>query len=724
MKKILLLLLFTSAMFAQELKQVPKQILSLQSQNKKFTEISLFAVNQNYDHKKFDSEVNEATVATLDQNALNTVVSQKPDYLQFSVPYNNESIDIVLYKVQIQAADFRVDTDKGQNIAVEKGVHYRGIVNGNINSIVSFNFFKGDVNGIISGSEFNNLNIGKLTVAGNTNDYIIYSDLNLKKPFSFICDVKDTSAANSQTDENVILGTQSTNCVAIYFELDYKAYTQHGSNLNTTLNWFNSIFNNVQTLYANDGITTAIKSVFVWTSIDPYFGGQNSTDYLNEFVSYRPVFNGDIAQLVSYEGGGYGGLAYLNGLCGSSKHGYSDIQSTFATVPQYSWTVEVISHELGHQMGSQHTHACAWNGNNTSIDGCAPTYNPIYAEGNCPTGPVPASSVRGTIMSYCHLLSNVGINFANGFGPQPAARILGKVNAATCLSTDCINTCISTVSSILVQNLTETGATVTWTDANASAGSWQVAAASYPYTSAVWTTVNSPSYIFTTLQPGTYYKFMVRPICNAPLVADGKFKFEATKVSSFCSGISFTDTGLVASNYNDNEEWTRTFTPPAGSTAKVVFNTLNLEIDYDYLYVYNGPTTSSPMFGSLTGSYTNLTFEATNPTGELTFRFYSDGAVNEAGWNATINCISLGINNFAKAGFSYYPNPVKDELILNSKTEVEKVQIYSIDGRLVFEQKNTFNEAKINTAAFAKGTYIVRVAFAEGSTGAFKIMKQ
>jgi large repetitive protein len=40
----------------------------------------------------------------------------------------------------------------------------------------------------------------------------------------------------------------------------------------------------------------------------------------------------------------------------------------------------------------------------------------------------------GTIMSYCHLVSGVGINFNNGFGPQPAALILNNVNNASCLA--------------------------------------------------------------------------------------------------------------------------------------------------------------------------------------------------------------------------------------------------------------------------------------------------
>ena len=722
MKKLLLLLFFSSAMFAQELKQVPKQIILLQAQNKDFKKFSLFSVNNNYDNTKFNKEVDEATIATLNQEVLNKVVAEKPEYLQFSIPYDNKKIEIVLYKVQIQTNDFQLDTDREKNVNVEKGVHYRGIINGNTNSLASFNFFKGEMNGIVSENEFNNLNIGKLEISGNKNDYIIYSDLELKKPFNFTCDVKDTVEKKSTFDQRNAQDVNSTRCVAIYFELDYKAYVQHGSNVTTTLNWFNSIFNNVQTLYANDGITAAIKSVFVWTTLDPYAVGINSTQYLNAFVNNRPVFNGDIAQLVSYNRGRFGGLAYLNGLCGTFKHGYSDIETTFATVPNYSWTVEVITHELGHQMGSEHTHACAWNGNNTAIDGCAPTYNSDLSEGNCPTGPVPYAQ-RGTIMSYCHLLGNVGINFANGFGIQPATRIITKINAATCLSTDCIDTCINTISEIRAQSTTQTSIVLTWADADVTATTWQVAIATYPFTNLTWTTVSTNPYTFENLIPGTYYKFFIRQICTAGRFLNPASTIIPTNVANVC-GISFRDTGATSANYTDNEDWTRTFTPPAGQKAKVVFTTFDLELNYDYLYVYDGPDANSPVLALMNGIMSNVTYTATNATGALTFRFISDQYTNASGWNATISCEALGLNDFDKAGFTYYPNPVNEELVLNSKTEVEKVQIYSIDGRLVFEQKSTFNETKINTAAFSKGTYIVKIVFTQGNTGAFKIVKQ
>lgn len=725
MKKILLLLLFTSAMFAQELKQVPKQILSLQSKNMKFDKISLFSINENYNHKNFEEEVGNATVLKLNQNALSSVVSEKPNYLQFSLPYNNKLIDIVLYKVQIETSDFTLDTDKQKNIIVEKGVHYRGIINGNVNSIVSFNFYKGEANGIVSGNEFNNLNVGKLMASNNPNDYIVYSDLNLKKPFEFACDVKEDALKKHSVEERGVESTNSIKCVSVYFELDYQNYVRRGNSISATTTWFTSLFNNVQTLYANDGITVAIKSLFIWTTPDPYIGGSVSRDYLFSFEANRTIFNGDLAHLISLEAGNIGGVAYLNGICGARKHGYSNIYNSFSTVPNYSWSVEVITHELGHQMGSEHTHACAWNGNNTAIDGCGPTANSNYTEGSCPTGPVPYTE-RGSIMSYCHLLGNVGINFANGFGPQPAARILGKVNAATCLSTDCINTCINTITSINVVNVNETSAQLTWIDPDNASGNWQVAAVAYPYTSPTWITVNnySTSYTFNNLQSNAYYKFFVRPACISPQVASSLSKFQATETTNICSSVSFTDTGLLSRNYTDMENWVRTFTPPAGSVAKVTFTSINLEANYDYLYVHDGPNVNSPLLATLTGSLTNQVFEATNATGELTFNFVSDQAVNEAGWNATVSCKTLGVDAFNKNLFSYYPNPVTNELSLNSKEEISKIQIFTLDGKLIFDKNSNVTETKINTASFAMGTYIIKLTFKEGKNAAFKIVKQ
>ena len=183
-------------------------------------------------------------------------------------------------------------------------------------------------------------------------------------------------------------------------------------------------FGEVAILYTNEAIDFAVSELYAWNTADPYTGPSTS-DYLYQFRDHlNGVYNGDLAHLVGYNGGG--GIAYVDVLC-NSVYGvaYSAINSTYSNVPTYSWTVMVLTHEIGHNLGSRHTHDCVWNGNGTAIDGCG--YQAGY--GGC-NGPIPNA---GTIMSYCHLITGVGIDFNLGFGPQPGDLIRDNVYNATCL---------------------------------------------------------------------------------------------------------------------------------------------------------------------------------------------------------------------------------------------------------------------------------------------------
>lgn len=105
---------------------------------------------------------------------------------------------------------------------------------------------------------------------------------------------------------------------------------------------------------------------------------------------------------------------------------------SYNNFPNYSWTTTVVTHELGHNIGSKHTHWCGWPGG--AIDNCEDT------EGDCAPGPPPTNG--GTIMSYCHLKS-YGINFSKGFGPLPGNLIREKVSQAGCLGPCCVITDIT-----------------------------------------------------------------------------------------------------------------------------------------------------------------------------------------------------------------------------------------------------------------------------------------
>ena len=64
-------------------------------------------------------------------------------------------------------------------------------------------------------------------------------------------------------------------------------------------------------------------------------------------------------------------------------------------------------HEFGHLMGLNHTHACAWNGNNTASMDVIPRKAVLIRAFH---------KDSGKIMSHCHLTSAGGINLNLGFG--------------------------------------------------------------------------------------------------------------------------------------------------------------------------------------------------------------------------------------------------------------------------------------------------------------------
>ena len=721
-KHLLLTALFCLTNLAAQNK-VAEKVSELQRLNAKFTPISVLLPTQDANDTAVNKVVDGATLATINLQNVNDIVSNKYGSIELEIPYQNRTISMLLYNVNPFAEGFHVDTDKGENVAYQKGVYYRGIIKGDTKSVSSFNFFNGEFNGIISNAELGNIVVGKLEKQNNQTDYVVYSDVKMKIFNDFDCHVKGEGEPiinNGENNRNV----NSERCVGFYFEVDNTIFQANGNDETATTNWMTSVFNNVQTLYANEGITVGLKSIFIWTALDPFEGiGTGSSAYLNAFRQNTPIFDGDLGMLVGIDPGGLGGVAFLNTLCSTNNYAYSDVNITYNTVPLYSWTVQVIAHEFGHSMGSSHTHACVWNGNNTRIDGCGPAAG--YSEGNCATGPIPSSTDKGTIMSYCHLVSGVGISLSNGFGPQPAALILNNVNSRTCLSFDCAGSCPNTISDVEVTNITPTSVTVSWYDLG-SATSWQVAVTPFTSSTLVWNTVTGVStYTASDLNPNTYYRVNVRPFCDGiePAV---KEKIVATSSTNFCANVPFTDTGGTTDTYTNMQTWVRTMKPNnPGLKLKVTFSSFSLENTYDFLYIYNGSDEFYPSLTptGLTGTTNPGTFNSTAADGSLTFKFESDEAVVASGWNATVTCTgTLGIDDAEFLDYSYYPNPTTGKVNINSKDAITEIAVYSIQGQLLFSQKLNELSTSVDISQFAKGTYFFKMKINEKETN-FKILK-
>ncbi len=114
-----------------------------------------------------------------------------------------------------------------------------------------------------------------------------------------------------------------------------------------------------------------------------------------------------------------------------------------------------------------------------------------------------------------------------------------------------------------------------------------------------------------------------------------------------CTG-NFYDSGGPgggAGAYLDNQNCTYTFcSNQPGQCITAYFNTFNVnDFDlfgnpYDYLNVYDGPTTGSPLLFQISGGPWPSSFPTGGTGGCLTFFFHSDGTVHTAGWNISFDC--------------------------------------------------------------------------------------
>lgn len=375
--------------------------------------------------------VDKAYSLTLRSDVLRQISTTGPNLLrlQLPAPFN---IDLDLYRVDIFSSTARIKTSDGLTMTPNpENVFYRGIISGNSNSLAIVSVFKDKIQ-VLFADENGNKRIQQ-TEDGS---YIAFEDKDILIPSPMNCFVDDSAENSPIQNEDLSSSRNMTgNCVEVYVECDFKSYQDNGSNLATTEAWATALWHEVITLYGNESIPVIVSDIFVYTSTDPYASLATTSAILTAFTAHIDTltYNGRLAHFLSTRALG-GGIAWINVICSNSNQTAvsTSLSTTIVPVPTFSWNVECVTHEMGHNMGSPHTHACAWNGNNTAIDGCGPAAG--YSEGACPTAPLPVS---GTIMSYCHLVGGVGINFNNGFGTQPGNLIRSKYNNATCNTGTC-----------------------------------------------------------------------------------------------------------------------------------------------------------------------------------------------------------------------------------------------------------------------------------------------
>ena len=718
MKKLiqLLLLLTISIGFSQKESQfIKKDIEKYHKNGYIFKAYDIFSSSEKKLDEELERSVKEASFFNLNKNVIQNIYQEKPLLISLSIPFKGNIIEVELYRKNVLDKDFDAYDHNKDKLDYKEGVFYRGIVKNAQKSIASFSFFNNSVYGIASTLELGNVNIGKLK---NSEDYIAFAEHDLTGTNPFSCgfdEVKENieSSTNQSFETNK---TATTNCVRIYYEVAYEPYLQNNSDVNQTTNWVTAIHNNISTLYANDGITIALSEVVVWTQPDPYV--YNYENNLYYFANNTNYFNGDIAHLINQPT--TTSVAFINSLCQSNNYAYSAVDQYYNQLPVYSWTIGASTHELGHSFGSPHTHACAWNGNNTAIDGCGPAGG---ADEGC-NGPIPPTG--GTIMSYCHLLST-GVNFANGFGVQPSQLIRNTIDNKTCLGTDCINSCFSSIQDLDFSNSIGNPSILNIIDTYSSEWAYVFVDYNTDPNNGNWIFTNSTTVNLNNLIPNHYYDVYVANLCFNNDIGGFQQRLYLSDWD-YCGPEKFVDTGGVY-DYGDDEYLVKTFYPQNnGDYLTLTFNSFDTEYDYDFMTIYDGTSINAPIFPNaenLSGNLTLSPFTATNPDGAITIRFSSDGSVTESGWEAEITCnSSLSADNFNKSSIKLYPNPANSYFNISSEEMISSITVYDLAGRRVFENQNIKQtQTQVNVQNLTTGAYFVKVNV-NGATQTFKIIKE
>ncbi len=128
-----------------------------------------------------------------------------------------------------------------------------------------------------------------------------------------------------------------------------------------------------------------------------------------------------------------------------------------------------------------------------------------------------------------------------------------------------------------------------------------------------------------------------------------------TLTNTNCTG-SFFDSGGPNATYANFENYTFTIAPAGTSAITVNFYWLDLELNYDFLYVYDGPSTASPLIGTYTGS--NNPGTLTSSGGAITFQFTSDVSTLGQGWSADWSCAAALPTNLAATNYPCASNAV------------------------------------------------------------------
>jgi hypothetical protein len=344
----------------------------------------------------------------------------------------------------------------------------------------------GEVNGlIVSDGEVWHVS-SRAQLAGLSGQRLEILEENSDRPFD--CQA-DRLAANQPMDwlvddrqvESSAQAVDYSYTARVAVETDWEFLNKFGGDVDEATDYVAELFAFSSSIYEDEVDTSLFISFLRWwpganNTVDPWTQSGCSSA-LQEFRSYWNSNQGGTERTISHLMSGKGtgcGIAYVGVLCNTS-FGYGltgNLSGNFDPLNPMSgsgfWDIMAVSHEIGHNFGSGHTHC--YNGvlgNSEPVDEC------YSGQSGCYSGPqsLPGCSAGGrcgTIMSYCHLRTggygNIALTFGQDhpFGEDPW-RVPTVMNSHVTSRAQSYPTCLSPVlPSLIFADDFDSGDTAFW----------------------------------------------------------------------------------------------------------------------------------------------------------------------------------------------------------------------------------------------------------------------
>ena len=152
----LLLLLIYTAVPGQNAgkKPVAAALEEIRLQHPDPVEVSPFSLSEAPERGDFESAVSVFTLLKIDLETIATILSDAPEFIRFSFPYEGQTIELELFQKNILSEDFELRTrgSTQSTASFRPGKFYRGIVKGDQESLASISFLENELVGFVSTS--------------------------------------------------------------------------------------------------------------------------------------------------------------------------------------------------------------------------------------------------------------------------------------------------------------------------------------------------------------------------------------------------------------------------------------------------------------------------------------------------------------------------------------------------------------------------------------------